>query len=346
MRNEVVLVLLSVSSFVGGCKTYTAIPFDAGDGNGDTVFGLSGDGGADDRPTDQVVDQLGGGDAPDIVTGPLPDGKPCASNDNCESKACVDNVCCEGSCVGLCLACSIQKTGVASGHCSTITAGTDPDAECSEDMINPCGQDGTCGGGVCRLRVQGAACGNATCSGSTFKPADACNGAGSCVPANSMPCPGDFACASSSTCGTSCTDRSVTGCAVGFECANSACVQATVACRGVNCPVGTGGQCCWTLPDFPGTATCLGPGASCQNGSSVFCDSQTDCPSGQICCAVGTGDVIGQWSISCMPAADCRDQQGGVVFGQQVCDPALTPTECPGSAACLSSFFNVNYSSC
>ena len=92
--------------------------------------------------------------------------------------------------------------------------------------------------------------------------------------------------------------------------------------------------------------TCLGPGASCQNGSSVFCDSEADCPAGQICCAVGTGDVLGQWSTSCMPAADCHEQQGGVVFGLQVCDPSLTPTECPGAAACLTSFFNVAYSSC
>ncbi len=346
MRNEVALVLFSVGSLVGACKTYTAIPFDAGDVTGDSGSGLAEDRGADDRHSDLIADQLGVGDAPDIVTAPQPDGKACTSNDGCASKACVDSVCCESSCVGLCLACSIQKTGVASGRCSAITSGTDPDTECVEDLVNPCGQDGTCGGGICRLRVQGAACGTATCSGSAFRASDTCNGAGSCVPANTISCPGNFACASSTTCGTTCTNRSTTGCAAGFECINSACLPATVGCRGVNCPVGTGGQCCWTLPDFPGTATCLGAGASCQNGSSVFCDGEADCPAGQICCAMGTGDVLGQWSTSCMPAAACHDQQGGVIFGQQVCDPALTPTECPGSTACSASFFNVAYSSC
>jgi hypothetical protein len=344
MQGEAALVLVSIGLFATGCKTYIAIPFDAGDASADSFSGPSGDTGADDGPSDQIqiVDRFSADAAPD----PQPDGKPCASNDDCESKACVDNVCCESSCVGLCLACSIQKTGVASGRCSTITGGTDPDSECSEDLINPCGQDGTCGSGICRLRVQGTACGTATCGGSTFRAADACNGAGSCVAANSVPCPGNFACTSASTCGTSCTSRSTTGCAAGFECINSACVQATVGCRGVNCPVGTGGQCCWTPPDFPGTATCLGPGASCQNGSSVFCDSKADCPLGQICCAVGTGDVVGQWSISCMPAADCHNQQGDVVFGEQVCDPALVPTECSGTVPCSPSFFSAVYSAC
>jgi hypothetical protein len=268
------------------------------------------------------------------------------SNEDCQSSACVDSVCCESSCVGLCLGCSIQKTAVASGRCSTIIVGTDPDDECSEDLVNRCGQDGTCGGGLCRLRVQGTACGMASCSGSTFKPADTCNGAGSCVPQASGPCPGNYNCATASTCATSCTTLSTTGCAEGFECAGAGCVPATVTCRGVTCPVGKGGQCCWTPPDFPGTATCLGPGATCQGGSSVFCDGEADCPAGQVCCGVGTGDTIGQWSISCVSAADCHNQQANFVFGQQVCDAQASPTECPGSTVCSDSFFSIAYSSC
>ena len=330
MRNEVALLLFSVGSLVGGCKTYRAIPFDAGDGSGDSGSGLAEDGEADDRRSDVVADQFGGGDAPDIVTGPQPDGKPCSSNNNCRSKACVDHVCCESFCVGLCLACSIQKTGVASGRCSTITAGTDPDSECSEDLVNPCGQDGTCGGGVCRLRVQGTACGTATCSGSTFKPADTCNGAGSCVAANSMPCVGNFACASSSACGSSCTIRSTTGCALGFECANGACVPATVSCRGVRLPgrrpAGNAVGHRLTIPGQRRVSVQVPPAPAVH---PCFVTDRRICPSGQVCCVIGIGDVVGQWSTSCVPAADCHNQQGDLVFGQQVCDPALDSHRVP-----------------
>ena len=45
MRVEAVLVVVGMVLCAGGCKTYTAIPFDAGDANGDSIPGLAGDGG-------------------------------------------------------------------------------------------------------------------------------------------------------------------------------------------------------------------------------------------------------------------------------------------------------------
>jgi len=84
MRNESALIVISVGVLLGACKTYTAIPFDAGDVIGDSGFDLGGDGRADDGRFDEVSDRFGGDDAPDVATGPQPDGKPCISNDDCE----------------------------------------------------------------------------------------------------------------------------------------------------------------------------------------------------------------------------------------------------------------------
>jgi len=59
MRGEVALVLICIGLLAGGCKTYTAVPFDAGDGNLDVASDLS---------TNGVV---GDGGFPDGVAGPV-----------------------------------------------------------------------------------------------------------------------------------------------------------------------------------------------------------------------------------------------------------------------------------
>ena len=328
-----------------GCSSYRVVRHDGG-GEDAAVDHASAEV-APETPADRTGTPAdSGGEAAEAGI-LLVDGRPCATGSECTSTFCVDGVCCESTCTGLCLACSIQKTNAASGLCRAIVVGTDPDDECAQDVGNPCGHDGTCGAGVCRLQPQGTPCGDPSCLDGTFTPGGTCNGSGTCVPVATARCPGNFACSLGIACRTGCTDRSTTGCAAGFECVSGSCVQATVGCRAVTCPVGTGGQCCWMPPDFPGTATCLSPGQTCPVGSSsVFCDGGADCPSDQICCVTATGDAVGQWSTSCMPAAACHDQFGGTILGRQVCDPALIPTlEC-GLSPCIESFFNPNYSTC
>ncbi len=67
----------------------------------------------------------------------------CGNNADCQSGQCKDGFCCNNSCGGACRACSAVKTGVINGTCGFITAGTDPDNECSAATPN-CNGAGAC----------------------------------------------------------------------------------------------------------------------------------------------------------------------------------------------------------
>ncbi len=200
---------------------------------------------------------------------------------------------------------------------------------------NACGRDGTCdGNGACRLAAQGVTCGQSTCTQSALTAAARCSGAGACIPPQGAnACLNNYACASSTACATSCSEDSTTGCALGFECRNGLCVQATVPCGGPACPVANnGGMCCATNPDSMGRAstfTCLPPGATC-TGSPIVCNSRSDCAAGQYCCLLGNGCGPAAWDTRCVnDLSACVD--GSMSFGRQVCDH---DSEC-SSGACL-----------
>lgn len=136
-------------------------------------------------------------------------GESCASDSECLSTHCVDGVCCDNTCTGICKACDL------SGHvgtCTNVPNNQDPDGECSTSW-NSCdskcvrrGADGYCdGSGACDTndRTQNIASGY-VCTGSGSKTAvsssnycnydencdngdcsatewfTSCNGAGSC----------------------------------------------------------------------------------------------------------------------------------------------------------------------
>jgi hypothetical protein len=153
-------------------------------------------------------------------------------------------------------------------------------------------------------------------------------GAGSvCDP---VACPGNFGCLNAATCATTCAARSTAGCAPGYECVNGACVAATVPCGSALCQVGNGEQCCVTGTLSSPVYACS-PAGSCP----VFldCDSEADCPSGEICCGTTNG---GTFATSCAAPSGCK---GGTTFSAfQICDPGLSaPTECL-SGACSGVF--------
>jgi len=54
-------------------------------------------------------------------------GYPCSAPEHCMSGYCVDNVCCDTSCTGLCMRCDLAGS---EGTCSFIPVGQDPDNEC------------------------------------------------------------------------------------------------------------------------------------------------------------------------------------------------------------------------
>jgi hypothetical protein len=73
----------------------------------------------------------------------LPDGDPCTIDDECMSGNCPseDLVCCNVACAGVCESCLGARTCGVDGTCRDITAGTDPDTECNQDV---------CFGGACQ----------------------------------------------------------------------------------------------------------------------------------------------------------------------------------------------------
>src|SRR6478752_6482220 len=219
------------------------------------------------------------------------DGAACGAAGDCRSGFCVDGVCCESACDGLCAACSKAKTGQDSGRCVGVSANQDPDNECAIDSANACGRDGTCsGGGACRVQSLGSACGTATCSGSTLTPAGSCDGASSCSAGTAQACPGNFTCASATACRTTCTAD--TQCVSGYFCASGSCTKKKS--QGASC--GAANEC--------SSASCR-DGVCCESACSLAC---------QACSSATTGLANGKCGARTSSAT-------------QAC-PAASPTAC------------------
>jgi hypothetical protein len=58
-------------------------------------------------------------------------GALCQDDDGCSGGHCVDGVCCESACGGLCMACHSAYTGQPSGTCAPILPGYDPHDKCT-----------------------------------------------------------------------------------------------------------------------------------------------------------------------------------------------------------------------
>ena len=68
-----------------------------------------------------------------------PNGSACISGSECSSGSCVDGVCCDAPCTGICLQCS---TPGSNGSCRPIPAGQDPHDECPGNAV--CNGTGSC----------------------------------------------------------------------------------------------------------------------------------------------------------------------------------------------------------
>jgi hypothetical protein len=156
---------------------------------------------------------------------PRPLGSACNPGGNgsdCASGHCVDGVCCDTPCTGMCSACTQARTGVASGTCAPVSAGQDPDDECEDEGPSTCGQDGTCdGAGACRTYQDGTVCATECCGNgdrlcayscrlgdcdmSNRTMRDECGGNGGCCCDNPT-AGGPAACLSAVTCAVGCSD--------------------------------------------------------------------------------------------------------------------------------------------
>ena len=64
-------------------------------------------------------------------------GETCGGDSQCYSGSCVDGVCCESACEGICEACSASKTGQADGSCAPIVAGVILTMNVRDRMLRP-----------------------------------------------------------------------------------------------------------------------------------------------------------------------------------------------------------------
>jgi hypothetical protein len=157
-----------------------------------------------------------------------PDGKckakaaaaaPCTTNEECSTNFCADGVCCRTACDTPCYSCASPS---APGTCTPAAAGQDPRKECLAEAPTTCGHAGGCdGAGACKLFPPNTPCGDMTCTGSLESGPRTCNGAGSCVAPDVIPC-SPFRCGGTS-CRSTCTMNS--HCELGFICMSNSCME-------------------------------------------------------------------------------------------------------------------------
>lgn len=152
-----------------------------------------------------------------------PTGTTCNGAAECVSAACIDGVCCDSDCTGTCRSCRAASTGAAEGHCAPITAGTDPNNECTAAAVSTCKNDGSCdGSGACRQYASGTVCQAKACSdgaNSSSATAEVKCGGGSCGTATTSGC-GDYTC-NGDSCRSSCSQSA--HCIKGKYCEGTAC---------------------------------------------------------------------------------------------------------------------------
>ncbi len=164
-------------------------------------------------------------------------GKPCSADSHCLAAGdgagrCVDGVCCESACDGLCEACNLSG---GKGSCLPLAAntdpareckglcescngargcgptrnGTDPEKECSSQAQSTCGRDGQCdGSGGCRRWAAGTVCREKTCKDGMWHHADTCNGRGTCTDGGTTSCGSDCPASCMKSCATQPTNPS------------------------------------------------------------------------------------------------------------------------------------------
>jgi len=174
------------------------------------------------------------------------DGTVCDAAGECESGLCVDGVCCNTNCDGLCEGCNedgnagictlfaadsdpendCSPCSVCSGSgnsCVNVPNGEDPAGDCTETEKSSCGYDGTCNGaGMCALWADGTTCEAGSCEDGLSHVEDTCDGVGACEDSGTESCE-PFVCDAQGTdCLAACSDWK--DCADGYYCQDPLCL--------------------------------------------------------------------------------------------------------------------------
>jgi hypothetical protein len=284
---------------VCGCAKKPCAPATCGT-VGDGCFGMQNCDNSVKDGSETDVDCGGGGNCATKCV----NGKKCGAAADCASGFCVDGVCCNSDCTGLCLACSVANGSAGiDGTCGPIKAGTDPKNECTDAMAPTCKTDGFCdGAGACELYPSGTTCVAASCGGSVLTKADTCNGNGACVDNGTQDC-APFQCK-----GTACVNPCIM---------NGDCVAGYFCIGGV----------CQKKPD----GTACGMSAECASGQCVS----------MICCATACTDMgkasCGQDGKCSAATGQCELYPASTTCHTAVCSGGMItpPRTCDGMGTCM-----------
>jgi MYXO-CTERM domain-containing protein len=271
----------------------------------------------------------------------LLNGTSCIGANQCASGNCVDDVCCDTACSGLCKACrkDLKEKGADDGVCDAAKLGlVDTGCGSPPPSQNTCQQNGTCDGkGGCRLWPSGTSCGASICDGLIAK-AKQCDGVGMCVVATSGTDCHPYTCVNGECVGQTC--QSDGECAAGYYCdspPNGTCrskkpdgqlCQAANQCASGYC---VDGVCC----NQACTGTCRACSSTKTGGSSGDCAAVLDGTDPDNDCNDGGGSSC-QTDGQCDGAGACRLYKKGTQCGSAVCVGGdLVPKSCDGLGACV-----------
>lgn len=164
----------------------------------------------------------------------LTQGAPCPQGDECVA-TCVDGVCCENACGGVCSSCLGADTGAADGTCAPVTAWSDPDNECTANNELACNGAGACAN--CGDDVQAPGGGQPAICDSIDANTNTCTivaNAGEFNASNPLNCPQNFHCVIDCAAQDSCRMTTIT-CPTDYSCTiscptNDECRDSTIVC--------------------------------------------------------------------------------------------------------------------
>jgi hypothetical protein len=239
--------------------------------------------------------------------GKKPDGQPCGGDGECTNDHCVDGVCCNTTCTGLCQSClAANKTSGADGVCGPSMAGSDPDNECMATAQSTCGTNGFCNGaGACELWSSATLCMAATCSNGMQTTARNCDGAGMCAAGSTSSCAPYVCDAGGTACLMGCAANGDNDCSMGNYCNGSDQCVPKIA-QGQPCS-GTGAtsQCA--------TGFCV-DGVCCDDLCDGICKACTATKKGS-----GVNGVCGNIAVNTDPDTECQGSKN--CDGNGACEP-------------------------
>lgn len=261
------------------------------------------------------------------------DGAACGDGGECESGRCVDGVCCQTECAGVCLSCAVPGK---QGTCSPVPEGV-KHTGCADQGPNNCKFDGACdGAGACRSYPAGTQCAKGACNGSSVTAAGACDGKGTCAVGPVLTC-APFNCnpaADPPRCFSACSGPEQ--CVPGRDCMAGSCGKKLNGASCVDGPECTSGIC---VDGVCCESKCDGPCSSCaQVGSLGTCrpvPSGVKDPRGM---CQDQGAMTCGTSGSCDGDGGCARYAAGTVCRPSSCtSPALqlAASRCDGAGTCV-----------